>query len=695
MAAAVSIGAGFGQSGAAWVVIGITSLAVAAKRWTAAFFILCGLAAGLAAQARHVEGPDVSSATTDRIVVAVTDPAPADRGWAFVVRDVEGRDRIAVVVSDQPIAMAGDTLRVFGSLRRRPGRLHRNDVVGWLTVRNLEVLVRADGWMGAANSVRARVHALFPDESPSSALMQGFLIGDTSAISPIAINEMKRAGLVHFVAVSGGNVALFLSAVWLVLGLVPLGPRQRAALGLAAVFLFVLVTRWEPSVVRAGLMMSLVLGGRIVGVPLGGWAVLGAALTVALLVSPELLMDVGFQLSVVATAGLMLGSRLFDGRRPRIVWRALAATFSAQLAVSPLLIASFGSVPAFSALINLLAAPLVALATAIGWAATFSSLDPVAAVASAVAGVVLTLSSLATALPQVGAVGVVGVVACAVILLRRPALGSFAVAALLVMSLLPATPIPGPVVVFLDVGQGDATILRSGSGAVIAVDTGSDPIVYADALRRHGVSDIDLLVLTHSDQDHVGGIGALAGRIAVDRVWRPAFTADETWADLRLEELDAPVDSVRAGVSVEIDGVRISVIGPGRRFAADNDGSIVLWVESNGLTALLSGDVEAVAQRELSTLRPDVLLVPHHGSQTTDVEWLMDTVGRIAVLSYGLGNQFGHPAGAIVDALDRAGVTVLETASGDVVVPLHRDQLVSLAAVAQRRPKLHGVDLLV
>ncbi len=695
-AAAVAIGGGLAQSSLVWIGLLVATVALIARQWAIAFFLVCGLVVGLAAASRQGEPPPApASLSVDFLVVAVTDPAPSERGWVFVGRLVEGGGKVAVVVAERTDLMAGDTAEATGTLRFNPGRLHRHDVSGWLAARRVLVVHRADGLLGIANAIRTRVHKLFPDGESPSALMRGFLIGDTSAIAPVAIDEMKRAGLVHFVAVSGGNVALFLGAVWLALGLVPLGPRTRAACGVFAVFVFVLVTRWEPSVVRAGLMIGLVLGGRVLGVPLSGWSALGLALTAALLVSPELLFDVGFQLSVLATAGLLFGSRLWDGRRPRPMWRAMAATFSAQLAVSPLLIASFGSVPAFSTMTNVLAAPVVTAATAVGWGATLLNIPAAATAAAGLADWVLELSRLAAALPQVGPVGVAALIGGAVVLSVRPALGALGVAAMLVIAVLPAPYPPGPVAVFLDVGQGDAAIVRSGSGAVIAVDTGPDPTVYAAALRRHRVSHIDLLVLTHSDQDHVGGLEALPQRVTVGRVWVPAFTEIELWERL-LSGLDTANEAVTAGVAAEVDGIRLSVLSPGRRFAADNDGSVVLWIESGAVTALLGGDVETVAQRELPPVRPDLLLVPHHGSSTTDVDWLLKTVGPVAVLSYGRSNQFGHPAPDIVVALESSNTTVFDTSEGDVVVPLTGSyQPASSRAVAQRRPNIQAVSRFV
>jgi competence protein ComEC len=115
--------------------------------------------------------------------------------------------------------------------------------------------------------------------------------------------------------------------------------------------------------------------------------------------------------------------------------------------------------------------------------------------------------------------------------------------------------------------------------------------------------------------------------------------------------------------------ITIEPIGPKRRYASDNDGSIVVWVEA-ARSMLLGGDIEAIAQTELPAIRPDFLLVPHHGSGSTDAQWLADTVGDTAVVSVG-ENRYGHPLPEIMTILERSGAEVLVTAEeGDVTVKL-------------------------
>ncbi|MBP1633275.1 MAG: internalization competence protein comec/rec2, partial [Acidobacteria bacterium] len=193
-------------------------------------------------------------------------------------------------------------------------------VAGRITARQVERLGPAtDPLFATGNLLRRRVLEGTADFAgrPAAGLLLGFLVGDTSGLSDADTEALRLSGLSHFVAVSGSNVALFLSAWWLAGGPLAWGPRRRALLGLAGLAVFVVVTRWEPSVVRAATMAGLVLGARLVGRAIDGWTALGGSVTLLLLGWGDLAADPGFQLSVAATAGVLAGARLFAGRRPR------------------------------------------------------------------------------------------------------------------------------------------------------------------------------------------------------------------------------------------------------------------------------------------------------------------------------------------------------------------------------------------
>ena len=573
--------------------------------------------------------------------------------------------------------VVGDTVEVTGSLRASPGRIRGDPVAGILQTDDLKIIQSAgQPFYAVGNMARRRVHSVLgavPPE-PGRALLAGFLIGDTSGVSRSDMDALRRSGLTHFVAVSGSNVALFLAGWWLVLA--PLGrPRTRAAVGLIGLGVFVVITRWEPSVVRAATMAAFVLGGRLAAIPVDAWTALGGAVTLLLLVSGDLASSVGFQLSAAATAGVLAGARMFDGKWPRWLWTALGVTVAAQAAVAPLLLVHFGSVPLLAPVANLLAAPLVVVATALGGIGVVAGGTWLVEVAVLVASAVLNIAHAVSGWPQLGVTGVgfVAVLAAAGASVRLRPMVVAAGGAALLASLLPSPPPAVPIATFLDVGQGDAILIRDPAGGVVLVDGGRDPVVLASALRTYGVSGIDLLVVTHGDADHAGGLVDLLSRRRVGTIWVPDQPdLGELLPDLiaDAEARRIPVTHVREGHRAAVGALRLNVLGPRRRYAAINDGSVVLWVEVAGHTTLLPGDIEAVVQRELPPLQPDVMLIPHHGSATSDLDWIEATAGAVVVISVG-PNTYGHPSPTVLATLERHEARVFTTEqSGDISVPL-------------------------
>jgi len=584
--------------------------------------------------------------------------------------------RLRLEVGGEPVA-AGDGLVVTGSMVAAAGRLRGEPTAGSLVPGRIE---RAGGprdpLFAAGNLIRDRVRSglepFRPD--PSAALLSGFLIGDVRDLPAAESDALRRTGLTHFVAVSGSNVALFLAAWWIAMGPLGWSPRLRAVMGLAGLALFVVVTRWEPSVVRAATMAAVVLGGRFLGWPVDGWTAFGTAITILLLVAGDLVLDVGFQLSVAATAGVMAGAGVWSGRRPRWAWTALAATGSAQAAVAPLLLFHFGSIPLLAPVANLIAAPLVVLSTAAGGIGVIAGIEPVTAVGIAAADLVLGVAEAGRDLPQLGWVGVLGVAGAGALALRRglrPLVAIGAAVALAAWVVLPGLPPGGPEMVILDVGQGDAILLRDPVGSVVLIDGGPDPGVLRRALTSRRIDRIDLLVVTHPHADHITGLVGITGYASVARAWVTSeFVAAAATEDLitELEGSGTLIESPSGGWSAVVGSFYLEVLGPLRRYASLNDGSLVILAQAAGVRALLAGDIEVIAQRELGEVRAAILKVPHQGAATSDPAWLEAVGASVAIISVG-PNDYGHPSGEVVAVLEAAGARVLRTdRDGDITV---------------------------
>jgi competence protein ComEC len=238
----------------------------------------------------------------------------------------------------------------------------------------------------------------------------------------------------------------------------------------------------------------------------------------------------------------------------------------------------------------------------------------------------------------------------------------------LFLALVPARSAPNTGVIFLDVGQGDSAVVRM-SAFTVLVDGGPEPARLAESLARYGLDSIDLVVVTHVHADHAAGIAGILGRVPVGRIWAtfdPHATISSETLLVRAAEAGVPVESPALGSILVVGNDTLEVIGPLRRYKNPNDQSIVLLATLDGVRVLLSGDIEKVAQDELSAVLIDVLKVPHQGAATSHRQWLQDHAGAVSVISVG-PNSFGHPASWVLEALAES--TVYRTdVHGDIVV---------------------------
>lgn len=548
-------------------------------------------------------------------------------------------------------------------------------------------------------------------------LLLGLTIGDTGSMDPEIEEDFRATGLGHLVAVSGSNVVMVLAPVLALGALLRASPTTRFAIGAATVAFFALVTRWEPSVLRASVMAALALFGVLAGRPRTTASLLGAAVLVLLVADPALARSAAFQLSVAATAGIaVLAGPLSDRLSwlPRPLAVATAATVGAQAAVTPVLLFTFGIVPTAGLPANVLAAPAVASAFLGGVVAAGSGLvwEPMGHLLGKVAALPIGyLAWLADRmarlpLPSVVATGWVPalVAACLVALVvwrlrkpRRPGRAGMtprrvAVAAALLVAwpsvLHPGTP-GGLTVTFLDVGQGDSALVRSPGGATILVDAGPDEQLVATRLARMGVGRIDLVAVSHAHADHVEGFPAVLARHPVGLLIEPGCPyGSPTYRDFldAVADEDVPVRHPRGGARLTVGDLVVEVLGPDACVPDEpNDSSLVLRISGGGGTVLFPGDAEVPAQEDLladeDPIAAPVLKVPHQGAATSSDDFLTAVGAGIAVVSVG-PNEYGHPVPSTLATLRRAGARVLRTDRlGDITVRFGEDGITAEAGL--------------
>lgn len=258
------------------------------------------------------------------------------------------------------------------------------------------------------------------------------------------------------------------------------------------------------------------------------------------------------------------------------------------------------------------------------------------------------------------------------------AIAALAVIALLVWLVALQLPDGRLHVAFLNVGQGDAILITTPDGQQVLVDGGPSPTQLAWALGRQMPfwdRSLDLVVLTHPDDDHMTGLIPLFGRYRVERALTTARTLDAEEARHWREAADAaglPIAVAERGMQIDLGrGVRLDVLHPEAsplpsRAADDNNNSVVLRLTYGATSFLLTGDLEAEGEQALLTsgqpLAAQVLKVAHHGSgRGTTTEFLRAVMPQLAVIQVGADNHFGHPAPEVLERLAAAQAQVLRT----------------------------------
>jgi competence protein ComEC len=617
----------------------------------------------------------------------------------------------------------GATVRVSGHLDTASG----SDVSAVLSASTSpEIRAGPDPWWRASARVRAAIRASVSRLPPDRrALVPALVDGDESGLDPALADDFRTTGLTHLLAVSGTNLTLVVGFALVLARWCRVRGRWLYVVGAAGIVGFVLLARAEPSVLRAAAMGSVALVGMGTNGADRGLRALGVATIVLLLLDPTLASAVGFGLSVLATAGILL---LAPGWRdalcrwlPRWLAEAIAVPAAAQLACTPLVAAIAGQVSLVAVAANLLAAPAVGPATVLGLLGGVVTLASPAAghLLGALAGWsvawILVVAERGAGLPTAAVSWGSGPLELTVLtalcaglavvaprLLARRATGLGCCVLMVVVVLVrvptPGWPPHGWLMVVCDVGQGDGLVLATGSAhEAVVVDAGPDPRLIDRCLDDLGVRRVPLVVLTHFHADHVDGLpGVLDGR-RVDALWvsrlqdppEGVSLVRDAAAAAGLRPVDAPYAETRTIGDLTLEAVwplpDSPTRGPGDGSTANN-ASVVLLARARGVTFFLGGDIEPEGQARLATalpgLRVDVLKVPHHGSRYQDLPFLQSLQARLAVISVGADNDYGHPAPETVDGLAATGEQVLRTDRDGAVAVVERDG--RLATVTSR-----------
>lgn len=601
------------------------------------------------------------------------------------------------------------------------------------------LLPRMHRSMGALRRACGDILLAHMNERPAN-LTASMVFNDRTLMSEADARAFRDSNTIHLFAVSGMHVAMFALILGLLMGAAGIRRRAAALVLLAVLSAYMMMIGLSPAPVRAYLIALAVTLGWCLRREVDSWSALTFALAVIVLHNPLAMWQAGLQLSLAGVAGILFLERPLregfaghdgDGGAPgwkrwvRFVWAGSTVTLAATLMVLPLQMHFFAQVNLLSPLANVVACPVSglvlggALATVAAGAVSAPLSDIMGA---ATAGGMELLTALAHfvagrewAIMTPGALPPWGVLAYYVVLASgyyivvrdtpewlpksRARLAVHGALALLLLMVAIGIRLPGRTLRlwFLDVGQGDATLVEFPDGRTLLVDAGRpSPNVARMVIQPHlmavGAVPLGTMLATHADSDHTGGMPWL---LSHHRVGALAFAGDggllgESWLLAGMAGMETR--ELVAGTVIDCgSGATLEVLWPPAHADAlsDNERSVVIRVTHGRFRALLTGDAGVLAESALSTeaCRADVLKVSHHGSRSSSsAEFLAKVAPSVAVISCGEQQSYGHPHKETLERLEVAGAQVFRTdLDGAVCVEATRDTFSVRSVVGAKR----------
>jgi competence protein ComEC len=594
------------------------------------------------------------------------------------------------------------------------------DERGWLERRGVHVVLQASGpWRivgrrggigGVGDRLRTEIEAALAlgTSGERRSLVVGVVLGADQGIDPALRQAFKASGLYHLLAVSGQNIVFIGFGVLGLAYVAGVGRTIGHALAIAAILAYALAVGWQPSVVRAAVAGCLASLAWLLSRPTERWHTMALGAVVLLAWTPRSLLEPGFQLSFAAVAAIFLTmpylKRISESYPvPAHLVEVVGISAACGIVTAPILWLQFGTIPVWTVPANALAEPAMPVLLGSGLAAAvLAPVLPSAAVAlswlSGAAGAWIAFAArLISGLPyaqtssRTFVLVVLGALLVAATLRVLPAYRRRA-AVITAIALVPLaalgwwalhpppswTPPTGLRVSFLDVGQGDGILLETPQGALL-VDTGPPEAHVDRQLRGLGLYALAAIVITHQHRDHVGGAPAVLRSLAVGEVLDPMQQGvgfDERSMRRTARERGVPLVPARLGHAYALGRLHIRVLWPDHAGSPDEDPHLhgtVMLATYGSIDILLTGDSESPVQRLLPLRQVEVLKVAHHGSSDPGLaDELRVLRPRVAVISVGARNDYGHPRADTLAALraqprlavyrtDESGKIVLES----------------------------------
>lgn len=542
------------------------------------------------------------------------------------------------------------------------------------------------------NDIYMSLQKALGDEKAS--IVMAILTGDTSGISSEVITNYRNSGIAHIMAVSGMHVGFVQAVIIKLFSRRRINYAKRNALCIVGLFAFAVIADFSPSVTRAVLQNTYLLGGKVLKRPASKVSALEIACILQLVYNPYLLFNTGFVLSYAAAISILfiqprISKRFFAfGKIPNF----LTTGISVNLGMFPLLVTFFNSFSPIGVIATIFAGKMACAICGLGFGIwLFGSLpfcSFVSKILSALASLAVTgLNVISQAgsgippplgsfkLPGMSFFGILLYYAVLVILIDKKVFGFFRQrivftgVAIIIVAVFINVNYRKTIVHFFDVGQG-LSVLYKCDGICGLIDAGEGDTDISELLFKEGVGTLDFAVLTHGHSDHTGGFEKVASEHKIKTLIVPGNLVDDgiLKAVATAEKYNIKVIYVSEELHCKIGRtqMRFYLNNEITKEASEkniNNASLVMIAKNSDGTAIFTGDIESETENYMAQKgyfqQAEVLQVAHHGSNTGTLDKNISIISPdYAIISVGENNSYGHPANRVVDTLKNAGATV-------------------------------------
>jgi len=622
----------------------------------------------------------------------------------------------------------GDTLEGNGEFQhiahvRNPGEFDfksfysRQNLYGWIfpdKYEQISVSKNANWHFGRfIHELQQTIRQLFNTnaEGDAGGLLSALILGDKSDVTPDIKESFAKTGVIHVLAVSGLHVGYVLIILLLIKNVFSLPWGYDRIVVILGLVLFVILTGGKASVIRASIMAGLYVLSPVFNRTANIWNIIGGAAFAILCFRPMDLYDLGFQLSFLSVASIIYFYEWFENVLPENIkvskinnkvvqffWGLFLVSFAAQIGTLPMTSHIFGKVPLVALIANILIVPLIGVLVGIGFFLLFLSWIP--GMGFALGNAAWLVSKIITFLTQTFSnftfstinmsfslfnVAQYFMILFAIVLLFDVVRRKYGIFILLIVSNIiiwnGAFEEDDLDVIFLDVGQGDATLIMLPNEKVMLIDAGQrnrhedyGEEVVLPVLKHFSINKLDWVVMSHPHSDHIGGIISILKEVKIDTMW-DSFISYSSWTYKNIIEtaVKKEIEIIRPhqGQILKLsENVLVEFFAPDSAFAVSehnvNNASIVFKLSYGKTSILFTGDLEHEGDQFLlpyeHMLKTDVLKVAHHGSITSTTKALLDYIQPyLAVVSVGWKNKFKHPSAIVMDRLKERHIQIHRT----------------------------------